>query len=79
MKLRTRTYCEKCKHRTVFESGVALMNPVTSGLPDFPGDKGDHRGQTLSPDLSRALAIHVLKCQKCGHSFQLEQREDDND
>lgn len=50
--------------------GTALTNQDTYGSPDFPGDTGMERGCTMNIDTTRATMVSVMKCEKCGHSFQ---------
>jgi len=44
--------------------GIALMQTVVTGMPDFPGD--DH-ASTFSAG-GPGLVIACMKCPECGHS-----------
>ena len=45
--------------------GIALQNTPEMGVPDFPGNTVDSRGQTYSMT-GRAKMVSVLKCLECG-------------
>jgi ribosomal protein L37AE/L43A len=57
--------CKKCHSK--MEKGQALEDIYTSGIPDFPNQPIDSRGQTMSAS-GKAKLISVWKCPKCGHS-----------
>jgi hypothetical protein len=48
--------------------GVALVNELSSGEPDFDGDK---EGVTLHADMTQLKSIICWKCPSCGKSLSL--------
>lgn len=60
-KQHSKTSCRKCGGK--MHKGKALQ-PIMTGMPDFPGDK---RAVTLSTSNNSNL-VPVLKCERCGHS-----------
>jgi uncharacterized OB-fold protein len=68
--------CKKCGGTC--KPGQALINNlVVTGVPDFPGDDENTRGQTLNYDHSRARMITCMKCSECGHSFTIYGDQED--
>lgn len=61
-----RPNCRKCGVRMV--AGTAIANTLVSGMPDFPGDDGNSRGQTMHYGGTGQM-VRVNKCPKCGHSI----------
>ena len=59
----TEPICSKCK--TPMKRGIALQNTPEMGVPDFPGNTVDSRGQTYSMT-GLAKMVSVLKCPGCG-------------
>lgn len=57
--------CKRCK--VEMKEGIALINNVSAGMPDFAGMDANSTGQTVSYD-GTAEMNSVLKCPECGAS-----------
>ena len=64
---RERRSCRTCRRITIWVSSVALSNTPSMGVPDFPGDDVDTRGQTCTMN-GPAEMVEVMKCSECGRS-----------
>lgn len=60
--------CRRC--HGPMKVGVALEQTVTMGVPDFPGNTVESRGQTLSYG-GKGRLIRCLKCVNCGWSMTM--------
>jgi len=58
--------CKKCGGEMA--PGVAMQQTLGGGIPDFPGDKADARGQTMHHGGPGKLEECDHKCKSCGWS-----------
>ncbi len=58
--------CPKC-NKGIMKLGIALGNTLVMGIPDFPGNTINSRGQTVHFG-GPGVKLTCLKCDACGHS-----------
>jgi hypothetical protein len=58
--------CKKC-NKGQMKKGIALMQTIVAGMPDFIGDEPGGPGCTMSPGGPGEI-VEVMKCDKCGYS-----------
>ena len=61
--------CRRCN--VLMWPGHALQSTMVTGTPDFPGDTGEERGQTISEG-GPGVLVEVWKCPRCGHSLAMK-------